>query len=100
MPRKHCLSVCSGNNRIGHKNRFFCTVENLIITDALGGFAPATMAPPIAMTMYYLLSDSGHRNAPRPPLGGLVAQEGGIVLQKKDFYRADFLITHCQLVLK
>ena len=37
--------------------------------DTPGGFAPAAKVSPIAMTMYYLQPDSGHRNAPPPPTG-------------------------------
>src|SRR5512137_749879 len=59
--------------------------------DALGGFAPArSWHPPVAMTTYYLQPASGHRNAPRPPTGDNLAQEGGNNLRKKMFSPEQF----------
>jgi hypothetical protein len=57
-----------------------------------GGFAPAAMAPPIAMTTYYLLSDSGHRNAPRPPKGTGGERGEGIVHEKKGFLQSKYFL--------
>ena len=47
-------------------------------SDALGGSAPATGAPPLAMTTYYLQPNSGYRNAPHPPTGDWWRKRGAI----------------------
>jgi hypothetical protein len=66
-------NTCVISERPGFKKKFVkkkCFVEILsIISDALGGFAPAAGASPIAITMYYLKPISCHRNAPRPQTG-------------------------------
>ncbi len=54
-------------------------------SDVLLGFFPRHLCIPIAITMYYLLSDLGYRNAPVPHGGTHWRKRGDIILPKKRF---------------
>jgi hypothetical protein len=70
------FSISIGDNKI-----VLCRNPLIILSDALGGFAPAAAAPPVRIVPYYLytkvLGLSGNTEesqAPPPPAGAGLAQ--------------------------
>ncbi len=61
-------------------------------SDALLGFAPRHWGIPIAIIMYYLLPNSGHRTAPHPPTGDWWRKRRHYFTRKKEFYRSPLKI--------
>jgi hypothetical protein len=62
----------------------------IILSDALGGFAPAAAAPPVRITPYYLytkvlglLGNIEESQALPPPAGAGLALRGAIILKKR-----------------
>jgi hypothetical protein len=74
----------------------FCSGEIIQETLTLSGASPRRLRhPPIAMTTYELQPDAGNRNAPHPPTGGLVAQEGAMFYVKKMFSPEHIFLIQC-----
>jgi len=73
----------------GTSTDFFCSGEISQDTVTLSGASPPPLRhPSIAMATYYLQSNLGHRNAPRPPTGDWWRKRGAIFYMKKCFLQS------------